>query len=109
MVLLHRCGSAVSYYLSLGNGRLEAAGLVLLMSFLAFIYSVWLFLTLQFHWDAYRKWKRQTLEIKLNSYPNNESSSAAANRLTRIIQESTSDRGHDNSVFEISSSVDCGV
>ena len=105
MVLLLRCGSAVSYYLSLGNGRLEAAGLVLLMSFLAFIYSVWLFLTLQFHWDAYRKWKRQTLEIKLNY-----SSSAAENRLTRIIQESTSpiDRGHDNSVFQ-ASSVDCGV
>ena len=98
----------MSYYLSLGNGRLEAAGLVLLMSFLAFIYSVWLFLTLQYHWDAYRKWKRQTLEIKLNSYPN-DSSSAAANRLTRIIRESTADKGHDNSVFEISSSVVCGV
>jgi len=58
---------AVSYYLSLTDGRLEAAGLVLLMSFLTFIYSVWLFLTLRFHWDAYMTWRKHTLEIKLNT------------------------------------------
>ena len=50
---LPRCAMAVSYYLSLTDGRLEAAGLVLLMSFLTFIYSVWLFLTLRYFYEFY--------------------------------------------------------
>jgi len=87
LVSTYLCGSAVSYYLSLANGRLEAAGLVLLMSFLSFVYSIWLFLTLRFHWDAYREWKKQTLEIKLNTYSPPK-------------PEDRRHNAHDNSVFQ---------